>query len=170
MPLARDILIARDPATVFDYIVDPHNLPEWQPDVIEIIADAPRAVAAGFRWQEVRHVFGHRCTATMEVTACQSAWLFYVHSITAPVPFAVSHELATEAQRTRLSLTIDGRLGRRRGSSVRWPSSRSTSTSAPLASVSRSCSNAAGRGRSPSRRSPTPRVPSPRSWPAQHRE
>jgi len=69
-------------------------------------------VTVGFRWQEVRHVLGQHGITTMEVTACEPARLLCLRSITAPVPVAVTHELMTDAQHTRLSFAIDGRLGR----------------------------------------------------------
>jgi uncharacterized protein YndB with AHSA1/START domain len=110
--LAHDVTIDRDPHGVFAYLSEPCNLPGWRPDVVDVTADGARPVTEGFVWQEVRHVLGHRETATMQVTTCEPSRLLSVQTLVAPVPVAMTYRLTDASERTHLRLIVEGHHGR----------------------------------------------------------
>ena len=86
--------IARGPQEVFEYVADPARLPEWQPSVVEAVADPPGLLQVGMTGREVRRVPGGRRTFRWEVTESDPGRRWGLRGIDGPVRAHVTVTLA----------------------------------------------------------------------------
>jgi uncharacterized protein YndB with AHSA1/START domain len=105
----RELLAARP--DVWDFLGEPHHLPDWWPGASGVQPDRRRA-AAGARWQIVASqeptLFRRpEATGTLVVTAADRPSLFAFHLTAEKLDVRVDLE-ATAADRTRATITVEG--------------------------------------------------------------
>ena len=77
--------IARTPGEVFDFISDASLLPEWQPAVIEAVAEAPAVRQVGMHGYEIRRLPGGPKKIRWQVTESEPGRRWAVEGLDGPV-------------------------------------------------------------------------------------
>src|SRR3954469_23296559 len=85
--------IARPVHEVWEYLIEPENVPEWQSSAVSShqISDGP--IGLGTHLKDERRFLGRRATSEVEVTEFEPERLFTLHGISGPVRFTVRHRL-----------------------------------------------------------------------------
>ncbi|HEY7603113.1 MAG TPA: SRPBCC family protein [Gaiellaceae bacterium] len=109
MIASRELLAARP--DVWDFLGEPHHLPDWWPGVSGVQPDR-RGSAAGGRWQvtagnEPTLLRRPETTGTLVVTASDRPTLFAFHLTGEKLDVRVDLE-ATAPDRTRATITVEG--------------------------------------------------------------
>jgi hypothetical protein len=109
MIASRELLAARP--DVWDFLGEPHHLPDWWPGVSGVQPDR-RGSAAGGRWQvtagnEPTLLRRPEATGTLVVTASDRPTLFAFHLTGEKLDVRVDLE-ATAPDRTRATITVEG--------------------------------------------------------------
>jgi carbon monoxide dehydrogenase subunit G len=109
------IEIARPVHEVWEYLIDPENVPEWQASAVSShqISDGPMGV--GTHLEDERRFLGRRGRSEVEVTEFEPERLFTLHGISGPVRFTVRHRLEPSVAGTHVEIEAEadpGGLGR----------------------------------------------------------
>ncbi|MDP9308025.1 MAG: SRPBCC family protein [Actinomycetota bacterium] len=107
--------IARSVHEVWEYLIDPDNVPEWQASAESShqISDGPMGV--GTHLVDERRFFGRRASSEVEVTEFEPERLFTLHGLSGPVRFTVRHRLEQTAGGTHIQIEAEadpGGIGR----------------------------------------------------------
>jgi carbon monoxide dehydrogenase subunit G len=107
--------IARPVHEVWEYLIEPENVPEWQASAVSShqISDGP--IGVGTHLQDERRFVGRRAKSEVEVTEFEPERLFTLHGISGPVRFTVRHRLEETDAGTHLEVEAEadpGGLGR----------------------------------------------------------
>ena len=101
-----EVTIARPLATVFGYVTDVRNLPEWQESAV-----SAEWIEPGKRFRERRSFLGRTAETEVEVTAFEQDRSFDVKAVKGPVRFEVRHTFAEAGEGTRVSVTAEAATG-----------------------------------------------------------
>jgi uncharacterized protein YndB with AHSA1/START domain len=102
--------IPRPAREVFDYMIDPTRLHEWDPRIIEIALEPPGPVAVGTRIREIRAVLRRRVVQTLEITELEQPVLLALRIIEGPLPIAIRTVLEPKGATTRAHVSATGEL------------------------------------------------------------
>jgi carbon monoxide dehydrogenase subunit G len=107
--------IARPVHEVWEYLIEPENVPEWQASAVSShqISDGPMGV--GTHLEDERRFLGRRGRSEVEVTEFEPERLFTLHGISGPVRFTVRHRLERSDAGTHIQIEAEadpGGLGR----------------------------------------------------------
>jgi carbon monoxide dehydrogenase subunit G len=107
--------IARSVHEVWEYLIDPDNVPEWQASAESShqISDGPMDV--GTHLVDERRFLGRRAKSEVEVTEFEPERLFTLHGLSGPVRFTVRHRLEQTATGTHIQIEAEadpGGIGR----------------------------------------------------------
>lgn len=105
----HSVTIDRPVETVFGYLTDVRNLPQWQQGVVEIRPAGEMGLGATFA--EVRSFLGKRMESTIEVSEFETGRLFSIKVVNGPIPFEVRHTLEPSGSGTRLRVEGSGEPG-----------------------------------------------------------
>ena len=103
--------IARPVHEVWEYLIEPENVPEWQASASSShqISDGPMRV--GTHLEDERRFLGRRARSEVEVTEFEPERLFTLHGISGPVRFTVRHRLERTATGTHLQIEAEADPG-----------------------------------------------------------
>lgn len=105
----HSVTIGRPIETVFAYLTDVRNLPQWQQGVVEIRPAGEMGLGATFT--EVRSFLGKRIESTIEVTEYEPDRLFSIRVVSGPIPFEVRHRLESAGAGTTVQVEGSGEPG-----------------------------------------------------------
>jgi carbon monoxide dehydrogenase subunit G len=99
--------IARPAHEVWEYLIDPENVPDWQASAASShqLSDGPMGV--GTHLQDERRFLGRRARSEVEVTEFEPERLFTLHGISGPVRFTVRHRLEDRGGHTHLAIEAE---------------------------------------------------------------
>jgi carbon monoxide dehydrogenase subunit G len=103
--------IARPAHEVWEYLIEPENVPQWQASAVSShqISDGPMGV--GTHLEDERRFLGRRSKSEVEVTEFEPERVFTLHGISGPVRFTVRHRLAETADGTHLEIEAEADPG-----------------------------------------------------------
>ena len=103
--------IARPVHEVWEYLIEPENVPEWQSSAVAShqVSDGP--IGVGARLQDERRFLGKRATSEVEVSEFEPERLFTLHGLSGPVRFTVRHRLSQNGSGTRLDVEAEADPG-----------------------------------------------------------
>ena len=96
---------------VWEYLIEPENVPEWQSSAVSSHRVSEGAMAVGTRLQDERRFLGRRATSEVEVTELEPERLFTLHGLSGPVRFTVRHRLSENAGGTQLDVEAEADPG-----------------------------------------------------------
>src|SRR4029079_7067792 len=111
------IEIAKPVDEVWEYLIDPENVPEWQASALSSHQISDGEMGVGTHLQDERRFLGRRARSEVEVTAFEPERLFTLHGISGPVRFTVRHRLEETGEGTHLKIEAEadpGGIGRLR--------------------------------------------------------
>src|SRR3954469_22686177 len=97
--------IARPGHEVWEYLIEPENVPEWQSSAVSSHQISEGPIGLGTHLEDERKFLGRRATSEVEVTDVAPERLFTLHGISGPVLFTVRHRL--EPTETGMRLDVD---------------------------------------------------------------
>ena len=112
------VQIARPVHEVWEYLIDPEHVPEWQSSAVASHQVSDGAIGVGTKLEDERRFLGRRARSEVEVTEFEPERLFTLHGLSGPVRFTVRHRLAGNDGGTRLDVEAEaepagiGRLAR----------------------------------------------------------
>jgi carbon monoxide dehydrogenase subunit G len=103
--------IARPVHEVWEYLIEPENVPEWQSSAHSShkISDGP--IRVGTHLEDERRFLGRRARSEVEVTEFEPERLFTLHGISGPVRFTVRHRLSETDGHTKLDVEAEADPG-----------------------------------------------------------
>ena len=101
------ITINRPISEVFDYVSDYHNVPNWQPDLVELHRITKGPLGIGTQFSSVRKIIGQKMEAIIEFIAYEPNRKYVIKSITGALPFEQSTLFESTAEGTKLTTKID---------------------------------------------------------------
>src|SRR5205085_12143675 len=107
--------IARPVHEVWEYLIDPENVPEWQASALSSHQISDGEMCVGTHLQDERRFLGRRARSEVEVTEFEPERLFTLHGILGPVWVTVRHHLEQRCDGTHLQIvavTDTGGIGR----------------------------------------------------------
>jgi carbon monoxide dehydrogenase subunit G len=112
MPTVEEsIFIDRPPQEVFDYVIEPANLPVWDTSIVhaELLDAGP--VGAGSSMRGTSKILGRRFDWTTEVTYFEPPRRSSMRSVGGDLKFTVTFTVQPEGSGTRLTQRIDADSG-----------------------------------------------------------
>jgi carbon monoxide dehydrogenase subunit G len=103
--------IAKPVHEVWEYLIEPENVPEWQASAAASHQISDGAMGVGTHLQDERRFLGRRARSEVEVTEFEPETLFTLHGISGPVRFTVRHRLEPTATGTRLQIDAEADPG-----------------------------------------------------------
>ncbi len=103
--IEHEIVIRRPIEEVFEFTVDPDNVPLWQPAVIEMRAEGP--VGVGQRVVQTRRLLGRRIDLVVEVTEFDPPHRFGMRIVSGPLKGTLRSTFAAVAEGTRVALIAE---------------------------------------------------------------
>jgi len=99
--------IAKPVGEVWEYLIDPENVPEWQASALSShqISDGEMRVVTHLR--DERRFLGRRARSEVEVTEFEPERLFTLHGISGPVRFTVRHRLEERDGHTHVQVEAE---------------------------------------------------------------
>ena len=99
--------IAKPVHEVWEYLIEPENVPEWQASAVSShqLSDGP--IGVGTHLQDERRFLGRRARSEVEVTEFEPERLFTLHGISGPVRFTVRHRLERLGDGTQLHVEAE---------------------------------------------------------------
>ena len=107
--------IAKPVHQVWEYLIDPDNVPEWQASALSSHQISDGEMGVGTHLQDERRFLGRRARSEVEVTEFEPERLFTLHGISGPVRFTVRHRLEETGEGTHLKIEAEadpGGIGR----------------------------------------------------------
>jgi uncharacterized protein YndB with AHSA1/START domain len=102
--------IPRPAHEVFDYMIDPTRLHEWDPRIVEIAHEPPGPLSVGTRIREIRAVLRRRVAQTLEVTELEQPVLLAMRIVEGPLPMEIRTVLEPQGATTRAHVSATGEL------------------------------------------------------------
>jgi carbon monoxide dehydrogenase subunit G len=99
--------IAKPVHEVWEYLIEPENVPEWQASAFSSHQISDGAMGVGTHLQDERRFLGHRARSEVEVTEFEPERLFTLHGLSGPVRFTVRHRLEPSAAGTRVRVEAE---------------------------------------------------------------
>lgn len=103
--------VVRPAHEVFDYLVEPSNLHDWDPRIIEVAHEPPGPLTVGTRIREVREILRRHVTQRLEVTELEEPVLLAVRIFEGPLPMELRTVLEPQGGLTRIHVSATGELG-----------------------------------------------------------
>src|SRR5438105_15665998 len=103
--------IARPVHDVWEYLIDPENVPEWQASALSSHQISAGEMCVGTHLQDERRFLGRRARSEVEVTEFEPERLFTLHGISGPVRFTVRHRLRDDGGQARLDVEAEADPG-----------------------------------------------------------
>jgi carbon monoxide dehydrogenase subunit G len=103
--------IAKPAHEVWEYLIDPDNVPEWQASALSSHQISDGKMCVGTHLQDERRFLGRRARSEVEVTEFEPERLFTLHGISGPVRFTVRHRLEETGGGTHLQIEAEADLG-----------------------------------------------------------
>jgi carbon monoxide dehydrogenase subunit G len=103
--------IAKPTHEVWEYLIEPENVPEWQASAASSHQISDGEMGVGTHLQDERRFLGRRARSEVEVTEFEPEKLFTLHGISGPVRFTVRHRLEPTAEGTRLEIEAEADPG-----------------------------------------------------------
>ena len=107
--------IARPVHQVWEYLINPDNVSEWQASALSSHQISDGEMGVGTHLQDERRFLGRRARSEVEVTEFEPERLFTLHGISGPVRFTVRHRLEETGEGTHLKIEAEadpGGIGR----------------------------------------------------------
>ena len=101
------IEIAKPVDEVWEYLIDPENVPEWQASALSSHQISDGEMRVGTHLQDERRFLGRRARSEIEVTEFEPERLFTLHGISGPVRFTVRHRLEERDGHTHLQVEAE---------------------------------------------------------------
>jgi carbon monoxide dehydrogenase subunit G len=96
---------------VWEYLIEPENVPEWQSSAVSSHQVSHGPIGVGTRLQDERRFLGRRATSEVEVSEFEPERLFTLHGLSGPVRFTVRHHLSANGGGTRLDVEAEADPG-----------------------------------------------------------
>jgi carbon monoxide dehydrogenase subunit G len=96
---------------VWEYLIEPENVPEWQSSALSSHKLSKGSVGVGTHLEDERRFLGRRAVSEVEVTEFEPERLFTLHGISGPVRFTVRHRFSEQGGRTRLDVEAEADPG-----------------------------------------------------------
>jgi carbon monoxide dehydrogenase subunit G len=109
------IEIDRPVHDVWEYLIEPENVPEWQSSAVSSHQVSEGPIGLGARLRDERRFMGRRATSDVEVSEFEPERLFTLHGLSGPVRFTVRHLLSENGAGTQLDVEAEadpGGIGR----------------------------------------------------------
>ena len=109
------IEIDRPVHEVWEYLIEPENVPEWQSSAVSSHQVSEGPIGLGARLRDERRFMGKRATSDVEVSEFEPESLFTLHGLSGPVRFTVRHRLSENGAGTKLDVEAEadpGGIGR----------------------------------------------------------
>jgi carbon monoxide dehydrogenase subunit G len=109
------IEIDRPVHEVWEYLIEPENVPEWQSSAVSSHQVSEGPIGLGARLRDERRFMGRRANSDVEVSEFEPERLFTLHGLSGPVRFTVRHRLSENGTGTRLDVEAEadpGGIGR----------------------------------------------------------
>jgi carbon monoxide dehydrogenase subunit G len=109
------IEIDRPVHEVWEYLIEPENVPEWQSSAVSSHQVSEGPIGLGVRLRDERRFMGRRATSDVEVSEFEPESLFTLHGLSGPVRFTVRHRLSENGAGTKLDVEAEadpGGIGR----------------------------------------------------------
>jgi carbon monoxide dehydrogenase subunit G len=107
-----DVEIAKPVHEVWEYLIEPENVPEWQASALSSHQISDGQMGVGTHLQDERRFLGRRARSEVEVTEFEPETLFTLHGISGPVRFTVRHRLEDRGGHTHLAIEAEAEPGR----------------------------------------------------------
>jgi uncharacterized membrane protein len=105
---SHGIVIDRPAEEVFAYLVDPANLPAWQPSAKSVVLKTDGPLGLGSQLADTREVLGKEIETVLEVTAFEPGREFSFRTISGPIRSTVVHRLEPRGRATEVTLAMEG--------------------------------------------------------------
>jgi carbon monoxide dehydrogenase subunit G len=102
-----DVEIAKPVHEVWEYLIEPENVPEWQASALSSHQISEGEIGVGTHLQDERRFLGRRARSEVEVTEFEPERLFTLHGISGPVRFTVRHRLEDRGGQTHLVIEAE---------------------------------------------------------------
>ena len=106
-----DVLIARPPQEVFDYLMEPNHLPIWDSSILEAEKLTPGAPRIGTRWRGASKILGRRFTWVTEIQEFDAPRWSLSRTVEGDIGFTASYALQDEDGGTRYTYWVDAEPG-----------------------------------------------------------
>ena len=103
--------VARPAHVVFDYMIEPGNLREWDPRIVEVEHTPPGPLIIGTRIRETRDVLRRRVTQQLEVTEIEEPVLLALRIVEGPLPMQLRTVLEPQGATTRVHVAATSEAG-----------------------------------------------------------
>ena len=110
-----DVEIAKPVHEVWEYLIEPENVPEWQASALSSHQISDGQMGVGTHLEDERRFLGLHARSEVEVTEFEPERLFTLHGISGPVRFTVRHRLEDRGGHTHLQIEAEadpGGIGR----------------------------------------------------------
>jgi carbon monoxide dehydrogenase subunit G len=100
---------------VWEYLIEPENVPAWQSSAVSSHQVSEGPIGLGSRLRDERRFMGRRATSDVEVSEFEPQRLFTLHGLSGPVRFTVRHRLSENGAGTKLDIDAEadpGGIGR----------------------------------------------------------
>ncbi|HWH55949.1 MAG TPA: SRPBCC family protein [Gaiellaceae bacterium] len=92
---------------VWEYLVDPENVPEWQSSAVSSHQVTNGPMGVGTKLEDERRFLGRRAKSEVEVTEYEPERLFTLHGISGPIRFTFRHRLEEHGDCTRVHIEAE---------------------------------------------------------------
>jgi carbon monoxide dehydrogenase subunit G len=106
-----EIEIAKPVHEVWEYLIEPENVPEWQASAVSSHQISDGRMGVGTHLRDERRFLGRRAHSEVEVTEFEPERLFTLHGISGPVRFTVRHRLEDRRGHTHLEIEAEAEPG-----------------------------------------------------------
>jgi carbon monoxide dehydrogenase subunit G len=111
MRIEESFTVGREPAQVFDYLIDPATLPDWQTSKVSVQQLTPGPPARGTRYREVtRPPAGKEFEQLTELTEFDRPRRVTVHVVEGPHPIDGTWTFAPAEGGTAVSFVAEGEV------------------------------------------------------------
>ena len=109
MRAEASVVIRAPIEVVFDYVIEPSTIHEWQGTALYARLETDRPFRVGSRTVETRKFLGQRLESTMEVTELDPTYRFAIRVIEGPVPVGAVVDVSVEPDgTTKVDWVIEG--------------------------------------------------------------
>jgi uncharacterized protein YndB with AHSA1/START domain len=95
---------------VFDCLIDPTRMHEWDPQIVEIAHEPPGPMTVGTRIRQTRSVLRHRVALTLEVTELEAPVLLAMRITEGPLPMVIRTVLEPQGATARAHVSATGEM------------------------------------------------------------
>ncbi len=106
-----EVEIAKPVHEVWEYLIEPENVPEWQASAVSSHQISDGRMGVGTHLRDERRFLGRRAHSEVEVTEFEPERLFTLHGISGPVRFTVRHRLENRGGHTHLEIEAEAEPG-----------------------------------------------------------